>query len=92
MQSARSDTRTAELKYFEAMPKGIYPGMYDDKRRTVLTPGTRSVLRAADRMLTRTRDCYISRGSFPGVRLTAGWFNCSRNVDELLALVAASLR
>ena len=41
MQSARSGTRTAELKYFEAMPKGIYPGMYDVKHWTVLTPGTK---------------------------------------------------
>ncbi|PYK13073.1 MAG: hypothetical protein DME65_02775 [Verrucomicrobia bacterium] len=39
MQSARSGTRTAELKYFEAMPKGICPGMYDVKHWTVLTPG-----------------------------------------------------
>jgi hypothetical protein len=40
----------------------------------------------------RLADNGRERGSFPRVYMTPGWFNCSRNVDELLALVAASLR
>jgi hypothetical protein len=48
-------------------------------------------LRATARRALTVNGPMKNRGSFLASKVAAGCFNCRRNVDELLALVAASL-
>jgi hypothetical protein len=83
MQSARSDTRTAELRYFDATPKGIYPGMSDDEHWTVLTPGTKmGIARRRQNVYSESRLLYFSR-VLPKGEAYGGCVNRRRFLDQL---------